>query len=193
MTGKAAMSKEEKNENDNQDETVKGGVSMMKIIIIALLVSLVVGGATLAGTYVLVGTMVSEQIAALNAETGEEEEDVEIEAEPLEPPQYFPMDPKFVVSFNDQQDTRFMQFSLEVMTRDSEVLKQLEAHMPAIRSSLLMLFGAQSYEQMVTREGKEKLLTEVTEDINTSLQKILGQQKSSTAVEAAYFDSFIIQ
>ena len=86
-----------------------------------------------------------------------------------------------------------MQFSIEIMSRDDMVIKQVEEHMPVIRSSLLMLFGSQDYEVMVTREGKEKLLLDAMEDINTTLQKISGATEKTALVEAAYFDSFVIQ
>ncbi len=38
-------------------------------------------------------------------------------------------------------------------------------------------------------EGKEQLLLEITEDINASLEKLVD----ASGVEAAYFESFLIQ
>ena len=109
------------------------------------------------------------------------------------PPEYHSMDPKFIVSFNDGKESRFMQFSVEVMTRDSEIIPKIDEHMPVIRSSLLMLFGSQNYDAMLTREGKEKLLEEVATDINTTLQKVEGGEEMVSSVEEAYFTSFVIQ
>jgi flagellar FliL protein len=103
------------------------------------------------------------------------------------------MDPKFMISFRNQNKARFMQFSLEVMSRDSEVNKKINQHMPVVRSNLLMLFGSQEYEAMVTREGKEKLLADTAADINATLKKVTGEDDPESSVEAAYFTSFVIQ
>ena len=37
-----------------------------------------------------------------------------------------------------------VQFSLQIMTRDDEVIEKLKQHMPAVRSNLLLLVGSQS-------------------------------------------------
>jgi flagellar FliL protein len=79
------------------------------------------------------------------------------------------------------------------MTRDSDVIPKMEEHMPVIRSSLLMLFGSQDYDAMLTREGKEKLLEEVATDINTILHKVSGDEEMVSSIEEAYFTSFVIQ
>lgn len=188
------MAKKEESNKDEQGDESKGSTSLVKTIIISAVVAIVVGGGVVAGNYFLVSSLIAEQMASMSGSNdGTDGEDGGADAVPMEPPQYLSMDPKFVVSFNDQQQSRFMQFSLEIMTRDSEVLKQVELHMPAIRSSLLMLFGIQAYQEMVTREGKEKLLQDVTADINTALQKASGNGEVTAAVEAAYFNSFVIQ
>jgi len=86
-------------------------------------------------------------------EEDEDEDEDEAEGKELLPAQYYSMDPKFVVSFSNQKFARFMQFSLEIMSRDAEVIKKIEQHNPVIRSSLLMLFGSQAYADMASREG----------------------------------------
>lgn len=182
------MAKEEKAEQASEEGDKKAGASTLKIVIIAVTVALLFGGGLVGATFYFVNNMNAEQAAAAAAGEGGE-----VEKKVIAPPQYHSMDPKFVVSFENQRKARFMQFSLEVMTREDESIKQLEAHRPAVRSSLLMLFGSQSYEEMVTREGKEKLLQQAVEDINKTLQEISGSSEPVTAIEAAYFDSFVIQ
>ena len=56
-----------------------------------------------------------------------------------------------------------------------------------------MLFGGQAYEDRVTRKGKEKLLSDVVTEINATLQKIISEKELEATVEAAYFNSFVIQ
>lgn len=193
------MAKEEENLENEEEDKKKGGMSTLKIVIIAVLFSVLLSGGLVGATFYFVSDMNAAQSSSKN--DGEEDvdgdaEDDEEEAEEIEPkapPQYLSMDPKFVVSFRNQKNARFMQFSLEVMARDNQVIEDIKSHMPVIRSSLLMLFGSQDYEEIVTREGKEKLLTEAAKEINTSLQKITGTTEQAAVVEAAYFNSFVIQ
>ena len=186
-------------EQEKEEGTKKAGLSTVKIIIIAVTLTLVLGGGLVGGTFYFVTSMNPPQAAAKKDNTdnaaedaGDEAEDEEVadEDKVIEPPQYYSMDPKFVVSFSNQKYARFMQFSLEIMSRDGEIIKKVEQHIPVIRSNLLMLFGSQGYDEMVTREGKEKLLNEVAADINNTLNKITGD---SDGIEAAYFTSFVIQ
>ena len=190
-------------ENDNEEAPKKAGLSTVKIIIIVVTLTLLLGGGLVGGTFYFVSSMNQPQASnskdsADKTADGEEEEEVDEEEEAaedkvLEPPHYFSMDPKFVVSFSNQKYARFMQFSLEIMSRDAEVIKKVEEHNPVIRSSLLMLFGSQGYDEMVTREGKEKLLKDAAADINNTLQTVTGSADMAAAIEAAYFTSFVIQ
>ena len=180
------MAKDETEDQQNDNADKKSGSSTMKIIIIVVALIVIIGGGGIGGTLYFLGAMDDEKTVA--SSDGEAEE-----TKPSGPPQYLSMDPKFIVSFDNQSKARFMQFSLEVMTRNTEIIEQIETHMPVIRSSLLMLLGGQGYEEMITREGKEKFLSEVTTDINSSLQKLSGKTELVTAVEAAYFTNFVIQ
>ncbi len=194
----------EEEAQENEDAAKKGGLSTTKIIIIAVTLTLLLGGGLVGGTIYFVTSMnpaqasTTKNTADKNADdneaenTDEEADDEEevVEDKVTEPPQYYSMDPKFVVSFSNQKFARFMQFSLEIMSRDGEIIKKVETHNPVIRSSLLMLFGGQGYDEMVTREGKEKLLNDVTADINRTLNEITGD---ADGIEAAYFTSFVIQ
>jgi len=191
----------DKEEQDDEKVEKKAGLSTVKIIIISITLALLLGGGLVGGTFYLVTSMDQAQAstskntadkAADDSEDDVAEEEDTAEDKVLEPPQYFSMDPKFVVSFANQKYARFMQFSLEIMSRDPVVIKKVEQHNPVIRSSLLMLFGSQSYETMVTREGKEKLLKDTAADVNNTLQKVTGDSNES-AIEAAYFTSFVIQ
>lgn len=192
----------EEKEKDNEEVVEKKGMSTVKIIILVVTLTLVLGGGLVGGTFYFVSSMNPPQASSTKdgadevaddvEEDGDEEEEV-AEDKVMEPPHYFSMDPKFVVSFSNQKYARFMQFSLEIMSRDPEIIKKVEEHNPVIRSSLLMLFGSQGYDEMVTREGKEKLLKDTAADINSTLQKVTGSADMDNAIEAAYFTSFVIQ
>lgn len=166
---------------ENEEGDSKSGKSTMTIVIVAVVLSIVLSGGIAGGLVFMLGGDDKEQVAA----DGEEE----VEEESTDPPIYHSMDPKFVVSFRDQKHARFMQFSLEVMARDREVIDGIKQHSPAVRSSLLMLVDNQDSATMNTREGKEQLLVKITENINQTLDRIGGK----SGVEAAYYNSFVIQ
>ena len=168
--------------NDNEGNN-KGGNSTMKIVIVAVVLSIVLSGGIAGGLVFMLGGD-DEKQAAADGEANDESAEAS-----TEPPIYHSMDPKFVVSFRDQKHARFMQFSLEVMARDRDVINGIKEHSPAIRSNLLLLVDNQTSDKMSTREGKEQLLVEITQDINQTLDKI----GTKSGVEAAYYNSFVIQ
>ena len=174
-------------EEENEEDSKKSGGSSTKVVILAVVISIVLSGAMVGGALVFLGGD-DDQQQAETEEDEEEEEDV-ADAEPTEPPIYHSMDPKFVVSFRDQKEARFMQFSLEVMARDRDVIEEIKTHSPAIRSNLLLLIDNQDSTTMSTREGKEQLLVEMTDDINNTIDNMGGK----SGVEAAYYNSFVIQ
>ena len=169
------------------------------IIIVVILASLLSGGMVGLTMYLLSDDDTGQVASPAKAADEDEADDEEVAEEPEEaeeevvanegPAQYHRLDPKFVVSFRDQRTARFMQFTIQIMTRDKDVIKQIQEHNPAVRSSLLLLFDSQTAEAMNTREGKVALLTSITEDINRSLEELAG----ISGVEAAYFESFLIQ
>jgi flagellar basal body-associated protein FliL len=170
----------------------------LKIIIIAVLATMLLGGGLVAATFYFVNGMQATQMDATKIAKSEddadtEEDEEEVEEEPKGPLIYHSMDPKFVVSFRDQRTARFMQFSFEVTTRDKSVIELLDGHSPAIRSNLLMLFDNQNHADMTTREGKQQLLLNIVTEINETLEKMTNKDELKGAVEAAYFTSFVIQ
>ena len=171
-------------EKENEDGGNKAGNSTMRIVVIAVVLSIVLSGGIAGGVVLLLGGDDKAQQAADGGADGES-----TAGAPSEPPIYHSMDPKFVVSFRDQKKARFMQFSFEIMTRDREVIDSIKEHSPAVRSNLLMLIDNQTSEKMTTREGKEQLLVEMAEDINKTLESI----GTKSGVEAAYYNSFVIQ
>lgn len=169
-------------EEENEGNSKGGGPT--KIIIIAVVASIVLSGAIAGGVAVFLGGSDDGQQVT---EGDEEAEAAEVES--TDPPIYHSMDPKFVVSFRDQKKARFMQFSLEIMARDRDVIQDIKQHSPAVRSNLLLLIDNQDSVKMSTREGKEQLLVEMTADINQTLEQV----GATSGVEAAYYNSFVIQ
>ena len=199
----------EEDEDDNENEEKKKGKGSIvtKILLFGILplmtaVILVVGGLFVAG--VIPGDSGGSQSseAEEGGEDGEEdvegEEDGEDEGEEGEEGDedeehqaavYIPVDPAFVVNFASQGKARFLQVTVEVMTRDAGVTEKINLHMPVIRNNLMLLLSSQSYDDVSTLEGKESLREEALEVI----QEILEEETGDPGIEAVYFTSFVMQ
>lgn len=110
--------------------------------------------------------------------------------EPSGPPHYLALDPPFVVNFQADQLVRFLQVSVEVMSRDPKTLALLKANNPVLRNDLLILFGNQKYATLATPAGKEQLRADALAVIRKDLAQAGGDPKR---VAAVYFTSFVMQ
>jgi flagellar FliL protein len=110
--------------------------------------------------------------------------------EPKPPAVYVKFEPPFVVNFEAKGMTRFLQVSVEVMTRDPHTADLIKENDPMMRNDLLMLLGSQTYETISTREGKEKLRGEA---LQTVAKIITDEGGDAEKVEQLYFTSFVMQ
>ena len=108
----------------------------------------------------------------------------------LGPPLYLALDPPFVVNFQADQLVRFLQVSIEVMSRDEKTLDLMKSNDPVLRNDLLILLANQKYTVLATPEGKEQLRAEALAAIRKDLAQAGGDPK---LVEAVYFTSFVMQ
>ena len=109
---------------------------------------------------------------------------------PAAPPLYLALDPAFVVNFQADQLVRFLQVSVEVMSRDPKTLELLKDNDPVLRNDLLILLANQKYSVIATPTGKEQLRLDALAAIRKDLAQEGGDPK---LVEAVYFTSFVMQ
>lgn len=106
------------------------------------------------------------------------------------PALYTSLHPPLVVNFKDSVgDAHFMQITMEVMARDQNIINAVREHTPVIRNSLILLFSGAVYEEITTREGKEKMLADGLAEI----QAVMTEQIGEPGVEAVYFTALVIQ
>ncbi len=119
-------------------------------------------------------------------ESHQEEEAAHEEA----PPIYIALEPAFVVNFAQASGaSRFMQATIQVMTREPEIEQAVTAHMPVIRNSIVLLLSSLSMEDVAGIEGKEKLRAQVL----AKIREILQERTGKPGVDEVYFTSFVIQ
>lgn len=112
------------------------------------------------------------------------------EQKPKLPAQYVKLDPPFVTNFESKGMVRFLQITVEVMTRDPATIELIKLHDPMIRNDLLLLLSNQQYEVISSREGKEQLRTQALETVAKVISTEGGDGKN---VEQLYFTSFVMQ
>ncbi|GLQ86769.1 flagellar basal body-associated FliL family protein [Dyella flagellata] len=109
---------------------------------------------------------------------------------PPKPPELFlPLDPAFVVNFQDQDATRYLQVGVTVMTHDPAAVQAMKDNDPVIRNALVMLFSNQTYADLSATAGKKKLQTEALD----AVRKIVADKTGKPDVDALYFTSFVMQ
>ena len=180
------MAQEDDLDLDSDGSAAAKPKSMAKLLIIATVVVLLLG-VSAAATLVLTG-MLSDDPDQAVAEQGDTDEKADT-AKAKAPLNYVPMDPPFVVNFGADTDVQFLQVSLEVGTRDPETVDMIKEHRPAIRNSLVMLFGNQDPEALNSREGKEKLRDQTLAEI----QKVMKEETGQRGVDSVFFTSFVMQ
>jgi flagellar FliL protein len=193
---------------DKAPAAAKGGKKKLLIIIAAAV--LVLGGAGGGAFFFMNKDHADEEVTA-DADEGEaadaEEEAPDAKdakkakskskkdkkgkkAEPKAPALYVKYEPPFVVNFEAKGVMRFLQISMEVMTRDAPTSEVIKLHEPKIRNNMLMLLGSQTYDTLSSMEGKEGLRKQALETIAKVVEEEGGEGKE---VEDIYFTSFVMQ
>ncbi len=143
-----------------------------KLIIIAaaLAVLLVAGGAA---AWLL--------LAKRNA--GDEEEapaQAAQAAAPKTPPIFLPMD-NMVVNLADPGGDRFAQVGITLELADAKTAELVKTYMPSIRSGVLLLVSQRSTDELLTRDGKEKLAQDVRREVSRPLGYTAPKPKKRAA------------
>jgi flagellar protein FliL len=153
----------------------KGKLGLLLMIVVVL----VLGGGG-AAAYFLLGHQDPKAAAASKAK----------EAAAKTPALYVALDPPFVVNFEAEQLVRFLQVTVQVMSRDPQIVEIIKSNDPVVRNDLLLLLGNQSYTTISSRDGKEKLRQQALEAVRKVVVSAGGKAEK---VEAIYFTSFVMQ
>jgi len=165
-------------EEANETQEAPSGGMMKKLMLVGAGLALL-GAGVFAGMTFLGGDE--------PAETEEVAEDTET---PAGPALYQSLHPPLVVNFRDGLgEAHFMQITMEVMARDQNIINLVRDHTPVIRNSLILLYSSAVYEEVTTREGKERMLADGLAEI----QRVVEEQTGESGVEAVYFTALVIQ
>ncbi|MFZ6644659.1 flagellar basal body-associated protein FliL [Undibacterium sp. TJN25] len=152
-----------------------GGSKKKLIIIIAAVVVLLAGAGGGAAMF-------------LSKKGGGEHKEKEHKAEPAKAPVFLPMEP-FTVNLQSEGGDKYLQVTMTLQVPDEETSNLIKLNMPQVRSRLLMLLSSKDSTDILTSEGKAKLIDEIVDQ--TSLPFIpKGEPQKITGV---FFTSFVVQ
>jgi len=174
-----AEDKDEAAEEAEKVATPTAKLGMVQIVILVVLL-----GATQAGVAFLMETLRPSPVAMVEGEAAPE-----VMEPPSEPANYLPLDPPLVVNFQHKGEGRFLQTSIQLMTRDPDVFEAAKIHSPAIRSELIMLFGNVNFDEVSSSDGKKALQETARAKADEVLQSLAGVE----GINALYLTSFVIQ
>lgn len=107
-------------------------------------------------------------------------------AAPVGPPVFSMLDP-FTV--NLQPDGQFLQASFTLQLETPEDLQKLKSYLPQVRGRLLLHLTSKNANELATTEGKNQLINEITEQVQTPFY----EGHKPVKVLNVFITSFVIQ
>jgi len=128
-------------------------------------------------------------------------------------PTFLPLD-SLVVNLSDPGGDRFVQIGITLELADEKTATTVKQYLPSIRNGILMLVSQRTAEELLEREGKERLAADVLNEVSAPLgygnqakakkrsrdedaEDEDGERRRSSAgknpVRRVLFSSFIIQ
>lgn len=145
-----------------------------------------------------------------DAADGEEETTAAKEA-PKGPPTFLPLD-NMVVNLADPGGEKVAQVGITLELTDAHATDTVKLYLPTIRSSILLLISQRTAEELLQREGKEKLAADILQEASRPFggaadshaeegakapkpakKKAAKNAHGENPVKAVLFSSFIVQ
>lgn len=162
---------------------------------------LIVIGAVVALLLVVVAAAV---LFLVNRSSGDDEDGDQASAA-VTVPTFLPLE-NMVVNLADQGGDRFAQIGITLELQDEKTAGLVKQFMPSIRNGVLMLVSQRTAEELLQREGKEKLAADIQAEVARPLgaagrparvseddEELDRPRRRSSPVRRVLFSSFIIQ
>lgn len=184
-----------------------GGKKKLIIIIAAALLVVIAGGGAALFLIKKKAKAAEEEGDEPVAEAQADKDEPAHKDDKKHPPIFVPLDP-FTVNLADRDAERYAQIGVTLEIDDPKVGEELKTYMPAIRNNILMLLAHKTAGELLTREGKLKLMREIRRETMTPLGYDLdvdaddntranGRKKKRVEVvypvKAVHFANIIIQ
>lgn len=166
-----------------------------KKLLLLVLIALVVVALVLVGGWVY---LAKKQAQALD---DDEEEVAEMVHEPQGPPTYLPLD-NMVINLADPGGERVAQIGVTLELMSPPDVDKVKAFMPTIRSEILLLISQRTADEVLSREGKDKLAADILMETSKHFAMPASKEKKKKGSKAeeqtgpirrVLFSSFIVQ
>lgn len=173
-----------------------GKKKLVLLLVVALLV-LAVGGA---GAVVLLKKRQARLLAEAESGTAATAAEAHAKRDPKDVPTFVPLE-MFTVNLADREAERYAQVGVTLELGDSHAGDQIKAYMPAIRHNILMVLAGKTANDLLSREGKERLAFEIRRDASRALGYEVPDPQAAkpkrpvepSPIRAVQFSNFIIQ
>ncbi|MFZ6744179.1 flagellar basal body-associated protein FliL [Undibacterium sp. JH2W] len=112
----------------------------------------------------------------------------EHKTEPAKAPVFLALEP-FTVNLQSDGGDKYLQISMTLQVQDEEQVNLIKANMPQVRSRLLLLLSSKDSTEILSSEGKEKLVNDIIEKVAQPFTAKGEPQK----VSGVFFTSFVVQ
>ena len=79
-------------------------------------------------------------------------------------PTFLPLD-NMVANLSDPGGDRFVQLGITLELNDEKTASTVKQYLPSIRNGILLLVSQRTADELLTREGKEKLSTDILREV----------------------------
>ncbi|MES2037583.1 MAG: flagellar basal body-associated protein FliL [Pseudomonadota bacterium] len=112
----------------------------------------------------------------------------EHKSEPAKAPVFLALE-AFTVNLQSENGDKYLQISMTLQVQDEEQVTLIKANMPQVRSRLLLLLSSKDSTEILSSEGKEKLVNEIIEKVAQPFTPKGEPQK----ISGVFFTSFVVQ
>jgi flagellar protein FliL len=107
---------------------------------------------------------------------------------PKAPPTFLAME-NMVVNLADPGGDRFAQIGITLELADAKTAEQVKLYLPTIRSGVLLLVSQRTSNELLQREGKEKLAADILREVSRPLGfSVPSERERARAAAAAEAD-----
>jgi flagellar protein FliL len=174
---KAEKEKKVEGEKPAEAEMTQGGRPPLKLIVLALLVVILLGGGAFAWKSGILNNMIG----------GGETNKVAKKISKIEKPDIgpiYPMEP-FIVNLMEPMGKRYLKVKIELELEKEELRSEVDKRLPQFRDGILTLLSSKSFKDVNDLSGKYQLRSEILGMLNGYLK--------TGKVKNVYFTEFIVQ
>jgi flagellar FliL protein len=136
----------------------------------------------------LLGAIGGGAVFMLSGKKNAKDKDKEHKEEVVKAPVFLALEP-FIVNLQSDSGEKYLQVQMTLKVPDEAQSNLIKSNSPQVKSRLIMLLSSKDAAELLTPDGKDKLIKEIVEQVNMPFTPKGDSQK----VSDVFFTSFVIQ